>query len=306
MKIMITGGSGFVGTYLSEFLLDKEHTVIAVSTSPISRLTGHKNFKYFPADTTQEGSWQNELEDINAVINLAGRNIFKFWTKRYKAQINDSRILTTRNLVNALPEKPEKSENKEIIFLSTSAAGYYGDRADEMLYENTTPGDDFLAKVCLDWEKEALLAEKKGARVALMRFGVVLGKNGGALAKMIPAFKLFVGGPIGTGKHWFPWIHINDLLSAITFILENNDIKGPVNLGAPDPVRNHDLAKALGSVLKRPSFMPAPAFMIKFFMGELGKTLLNSQRMIPDKLVKNGFEFEFPEICNALRDLQKI
>ena len=297
MKIFITGGSGFVGTNLSFYLIEKGHSIIAVGTSLSHKVISHENFRYISADTTIKGAWQDALKDVDAVINLAGKNIFKLWSDSYKDQIYKSRILTTRNLVEAMPDK------KDTILCSTSAAGYYGDRSDEVLKEDALPGYDFLAKVCIDWEKEAFQAEAKGIRVAAMRFGVVLGKNGGALAKMVPAFKFFAGGPLGSGLQWFPWIHMDDLIAAIIFILENPDVKGPLNFCSPNPVRNRDFAKTLGKVLSRPSFMRAPSFMIRLIMGEMGKSLMSSQRAIPDKLLKHGFTFQYPNINNALYNL---
>jgi len=297
MKIFITGGSGFVGTNLSFYLLEKGHSIIAVGTSLSHKVISHENFRYISADTTKKGAWQDALKDVDAVINLAGKNIFKLWSDSYKDQIYKSRILTTRNLVEAMPDK------KDTILCSTSAAGYYGDRADEVLKEDSLPGYNFLAKVCIDWEKEAFQAEAKGIRVAAMRFGVVLGKNGGALEKMVPAFKFFAGGPLGSGLQWFPWIHMDDLIAAIIFILENPDVKGPLNFCSPNPVRNRDFAKTLGKVLSRPSFMRAPSFMIRLIMGEMGKSLMSSQRAIPDKLLKHGFTFQYPNINNALYNL---
>jgi len=297
MKIFITGGSGFVGTNLSFYLLEKGHRVIAVGTSSAHNVIRHDNFHYISADTTIKGGWQHALKNVDAVINLAGKNIFKRWSDTYKDQIYTSRILTTRNLVDAIPDK------KDSILCSTSASGYYGDRADEILKEDALPGNDFAAKVCRDWEKEAFQAEAKGVRVAVMRFGVVLGKNGGALAKMVPAFKCFAGGPLGSGLQWFPWIHMDDLNAAIMFILENPDIKGPLNFCSPNPVRNRDFSKTLGKVLNRPSVLRTPSFMIRLIMGEMGKSLTSSQRTIPDKLLKQGFKFQYPEINHALYDL---
>ena len=299
MKIFITGGSGFVGTRLIHDLIHRGHRVIAVGTSSAHRNPPNENFRYISADTTLKGPWQDALEDIDAVINLAGRNIFKLWSDTVKKQIYNSRILTTRNLVEALPER------KEIILCSTSGAGYYGNRADESLTEDASSGSDFLANVCIDWEKEAFLAEKKGVRVAAMRFGVVLDKNGGALAKMIPAFKSFAGGPLGSGRQWFPWIHMADLISAINFILETKKIKGPVNFCAPNPIRNRDFGKSLGNVLKRPSFMKVPSFMIRLVVGEMGTLLTNSQKVIPHKLLRHGFKFQHPDIDAALEDIFK-
>jgi uncharacterized protein (TIGR01777 family) len=299
MKIFISGGTGFVGTTLVRYLLDIGHSVIATGSSSTHESVDHENFLFISADTTKKGPWQDSLNNVDALINLAGRTIFNRWSERYKKEIYNSRILTTRNLVEAIPD------NKEVVLCSTSAVGYYGDRGEEILKEDAVPGNDFLATVSMDWEKEAFLAEEKGARVAIMRFGVVLGKNGGALAKMIPAFKSFAGGPVGSGDQWFPWIHMDDLISAMMFIIENQEMKGPVNFCAPNPVRNRDFAKALGKVLGRPSFMKTPSFMIRTLMGEMGTALLGSQRVVPDKLLKNGFEFQYPEIGKALRNLVK-
>jgi uncharacterized protein (TIGR01777 family) len=299
MKIFISGGTGFVGTTLVRYLLDIGHSVIATGSSSTHESVDHENFLFISADTTKKGPWQDSLNNVDALINLAGRTIFNRWSERYKKEMYNSRILTTRNLVEAIPD------NKEVVLCSTSAVGYYGDRGEEILKEDAVPGNDFLATVSMDWEKEAFLAEEKGARVAIMRFGVVLGKNGGALAKMIPAFKSFAGGPVGSGDQWFPWIHMDDLISAMMFIIENQEMKGPVNFCAPNPVRNRDFAKALGKVLGRPSFMKTPSFMIRTLMGEMGTALLGSQRVVPDKLLKNGFEFQYPEIGKALRNLVK-
>jgi uncharacterized protein (TIGR01777 family) len=299
MKIFIAGGSGFVGTHLVHDLLNRGYRVIAVGTSSAHKNPPNENFRYISADTTLKGPWQDALEDVDAIINLTGRNIFKLWSDTYKNQIYNSRILTTRNLVEAVPE------SKGIILCSTSGAGYYGNRADEVLTEDASSGSDFLAKVGIDWEKEAFLAEKKGVRVVAMRFGVVLDKNGGALAKMIPAFKYFAGGPLGSGLQWFPWIHMADLISAINFILETNEIKGPVNFCAPNPIKNRDFSKALGNVLNRPSFMKVPSFMIRLVVGEMGTLLTNSQKVIPHKLLRHGFKFQHPDIDSALEDIFK-
>ena len=295
MKIVITGGSGFVGTRLSDFLLSRGFRAIALGRSAGKHRISHASFNYVSADTTQPGKWQDELEDADAVVNLAGTSIFKRWTSSNKQQIYDSRILTTRNVVSALPP------GKRIVLCSASGAGYYGDRRDDSLKEDEKPGDDFLAGVSVDWESEALKADSQDVRVVVMRFGVILGKSGGAMAKMIPAFKLFVGGSMGSGQQWFPWMHLDDLTSAIQFILENDQIRGPVNFCAPNPARYREMAKALGEALNRPAIMPAPAFMIRLAMGEFGNVFLASQRILPDKLVKNGFSFKYPDIKDAIR-----
>ncbi len=297
MDIFITGGSGFVGTALASRLLDLGHCVTSTGTSAAHKLSGHTNFRHISADTTQSGPWQEEVKKASVIINLAGANIFHLWTEKYKEKIYLSRIGTTRHLVAAIPER------KKVVFCSTSAAGFYGDCGDEELNEDTSPGIDFLAKVCVDWETEASKAENKGARVVLMRFGVVLGQGGGALSKMVLPFKMFVGGPLGNGKQWFPWIHLEDLIFAIVFLFENSEIKGPINFCAPQSLRQGDFARAMGKVLKRPSFLPSPAFVVKTIIGELGTALMNSQRAVSTRLQDSGYTFKFPEIDEALKNI---
>ncbi|MDP3285026.1 MAG: TIGR01777 family oxidoreductase, partial [Desulfobacterales bacterium] len=231
------------------------------------------------------------------VINLAGRSKFRRWNEKYKKSIYESRILTTRNLVEALPS------GREITLCSTSAAGYYGNRGDDILTESEPPGSDFLAVVCRDWEEEAFNAKDKGVRVVAARFGVVLGKGGGALGKMIPAIRFFAGGPVGNGRQWFPWIHIEDLISAMLFVFDNKAVSGPLNFTSPGSVRNTELVKAIAAVLHRPSFMPAPAFLIRIILGEFGSSILASQRVMPERLLKYGFSFRYPDINNAISNI---
>jgi uncharacterized protein (TIGR01777 family) len=297
MKVLITGGLGFVGSNLSDYLLDKGHAVIAMGRAATQNRITTDRYQYISADTTRPGDWQKALVDVDAVINLVGKSIFKRWSKSYKEQIYDSRILTTRNVVDAL------SANQSVVLCNASGAGYYGNRGDDLLKEDEKSGNDFLASVSVDWEAEALKGTAKGIRVALMRFGVILGKGGGALAKMIPAFKSFVGGPIGRGNQWFPWMHLKDLMAAILFVCEHPQVGGPLNFCAPNPVTNRELAKTLGQVLGRPAIMPAPAFMVRAVLGEFGNVLLDSQRTIPAKLLSHGFEFQYPDIKSAIREV---
>ncbi len=314
MNIIVTGASGFVGTHLCRVLLDKGHRVTGVGTSKRGRFEESDRFEWISADTTIEGVWQDKIRTSDVVINLTGKNIFGYWTKKYKSQIYRSRILTTENIISAIPDDITVTHRadgngltvksiKKPLLLNASAIGFYGDRGNDSLIESEPCGDDFLATVCYDWENIALKATKKGVRVVLMRFGVVLGKNGGALSKMLPAFKLFLGGPLGNGLQWFPWIHINDLLNAVLFFMDNDEISGPVNIVAPGTLRHREFASALGYTLNRPVFMPAPAFMLKTIMGEMGGSFLSSQKAIPYVLSNKGFSFEYGDIYKALQDI---
>ena len=297
MKVLITGGLGFVGTQLSIRLLERGYQVTVVDRSPEPHAFTPREVNYIAGDSTLKGAWQEEVAHQDGVINLAGFSIFGRWNDKTKKLIYDSRILTTRNVVEAMPPK------KGSVLCSTSAVGYYGFRNDEEITEEGSPGDDFLARVCVDWENEANNAADKGVRVAITRFGIVLGKTGGALGQMIPAFKKFVGGPLGSGNQWFSWIHMEDLLNAFIFVFENQEIRGPVNFCSPYPVRNRDLAKALGKILSRPSFLTTPGFMLRLVLGEFGSVLLEGQRVVPAKLLKNGFSFSYPDITGALKDV---
>ncbi|MCJ7545502.1 MAG: TIGR01777 family oxidoreductase [Deltaproteobacteria bacterium] len=297
MKVLITGGLGFVGTQLSIRLLKGEHQVTVVDHSPGPRPYTPNKVHYVSADTTLPGAWQEEVTGQDAVINLAGASLFSRWNSKTKQLIYDSRILTTRHVVDAMPAK------KGALLCSTSAVGYYGFRGDEELIEEDGPGTDFLARLAADWEKEALKAEDKGVRVIITRFGLVLGKTGGVLGQMIPLFKKFIGGPLGSGRQWFSWIHMEDLLSAFLFVFNNKKIHGAVNFCAPNPVRNRDLAKALGAVLARPSFIKTPALVLRLILGEFGSVVLEGQRVIPSRLLRYGFVFQYPEIRGALREV---
>jgi uncharacterized protein (TIGR01777 family) len=295
MHIVITGSSGFVGAALVDFLIGKKHDVTAVDMVTLPDDATDGRLRFVQADTTRPGDWQESIEQADAVINLTGKNIFHRWSAEYKDLIYDTRILTTRNIVNAL------SENRPQTLISTSAAGFYGDCDDEILEEDHGPGTDFLARGCVDGEKEAFSARNKSARVVLARFGVVLGPGGGALAKMIPAYRMFVGGPLGDGQQWFPWIQIEDLVDGIYFLLNNPDVSGPVNMCAPQPLRNEEFAKTLARTLNRPAFFRVPAFALRLAAGELGDLVLNSQRAVPARLTSAGFSFKYPKVSAALQ-----
>jgi uncharacterized protein (TIGR01777 family) len=295
MKIVIIGASGFVGTRLTRDLLESGNAVTGVARSEPKTATAHPNHRFIAADTTRPGEWMKALAEADAVVNLAGRSIFQRWTDTTQQAIRDSRILTTRNVVDGL------SAAMPATLISASGVGFYGDRGDQFITENEPAGSDFLAQLSVDWEAEALRAAEKGCRVVLMRLGVVLGRGGGAMAQMVFAFKACVGGPIGSGKQWFAWIHLDDLAAAVRFLLEQPQISGPVNLCSPNPVRNRGLADALGRALNRPAFMPAPAFMLRLVLGEFANVLLGSQRAVPEKLLQHRFVFQHPDILRAVQ-----
>ena len=297
MKVLISGGSGFVGSALAGELLKQGHYVIATGTSPQHKTVHHENFHYVQADTTREGDWQTELEDVDGVVNLAGRSIFGRWTQRYKKQIQDSRILTTRNVVNALPV------GKGIFLCSASAVGYYGSRGDDLLTESDPAGDGFLPQVGKDWENEAFRAEKSGVRVAAMRFGIVLGRGGGAMEKMVPVFRAYAGGPLGDGNQWFPWVHLSDITGAIRYVIDNEQLKGVFNFCSPNPVRNREFAKTLGRILRVPAVMPAPKFVVRLALGEMASALFDSLRVQPRNLLNNGYVFKYPDLEDAIQQI---
>lgn len=296
MNVLITGGTGFVGSYLAGRMLDMGWNVTITGRST-SVHSGRDRFEHLNCDTTVEGPWQESVAKADVIVNLAGKNIFTAWKDHVKQEIRESRILTTRNLVNAI------SPNSRTVFLSTSAAGFYGDQGDEILREDSSMGRGFLAELCRDWEREAREAEKKGARVVIMRFSMILGRNGGALDKMLTPFRLCLGGKLGSGGQWMSWMHLDDLVSAVLFLAGHDSAEGPVNFCAPFAVRNRDFTRALASALGRPALFQVPSFLLKGIMGELGGVLLSSQRMFPGGLENLGFGFAYPEIGKALENL---
>jgi hypothetical protein len=299
MKIFVTGGTGFVGTALARKLVEQGHHV-TVLTRKIGDFTPGKGISFIEGNPTEGGAWQEHVAHHKAVINLAGASIFKRWTRESKAIIRDSRILTTKNLVSAM----RNCKVKETTLISSSAIGYYGPHDDEELDESCAPGDDFIASLCKDWEAAALEASRYGVRVVICRIGIVLGKRGGALEQMVPLFKMGLGSPLGTGKQRLSWIHEQDLVRIYLFLLGRENMEGPVNCTAPDPVTNREFTKTLGKAIKRPTFMPAvPGFILKIIKGEFGDVLLKGQRVVPKKLLDAGFVFQFPRLKDALQDL---
>ena len=299
MKILMTGGTGFIGPRLAARLVQDGHEVTILMRPSDEKARVSPGASFLEGNSTQPGAWQEAIRKQDAVINLAGASIFTRWTDKQKKEIRESRISTTRNIVEAIGA----DQGKNFTLFSTSAVGYYGFHGDEELTEDSPPGDDFLATLAVAWEKEALKARGKGARVVITRFGIVLGPGGGALGQMIPVFKRFAGGPIGNGRQWFSWVHISDLTEAFIYLLKRVELSGPFNLCSPRPVRNKELAQAIGKALHRPSFLPAPAFMMKLVFGEFGSIILKGQRVVPSRLLESGFVFRYAGIDKALENI---
>ena len=300
MKAIVTGGTGLIGRALTASLAADGHQATVLSRNP-DRARG------LPEGVAVAGWDASSIEQLtplvagaDAVVHLAGAGIADArWTDERKRVIRDSRVDSSAAVAAAITG----ADPRPGVLLQGSAVGFYGPRGDEELTEESAPGDDFLAETCGAWEAASASVEEVGVRRAVLRTGVVLAREGGALAKMLPPFKLFVGGPVGGGGQYMPWIHLVDEVRAIRFLLDRPDARGPFNLTAPEPLTNKRFSRALGKVLGRPSFMPAPAFALELALGEMSKIVLEGQRAVPRKLLEAGFEFRFADLEAALRDL---
>lgn len=301
MRIFVTGGTGFVGTNLTRAFAQQGHHVTVLTRGEASEnRVLPEGASSLQGDPSREGEWQDAVPDHEVIINLAGSSIFRRWSDTAKVSIRESRISATRNIVKAF----SGSKGRTKVFFSTSAVGYYGSRGEEELNEQSRSGDDFLAELAQDWESTARGAEEFGVRVVLTRFGIVLGKQGGALQQMVPWFRRCLGSPLGSGEQWFSWIHEEDLSRIYLFLMAREDISGPVNCTAPHPVRNQEFTTALGKAVGRPTFLPAvPGWAIKLMLGEFGAVLLTGQKVLPKRLLDLGFDFLHPEIRDALSTL---
>jgi uncharacterized protein len=302
-KITITGATGLIGTELCHALINRgnEVTVFTRDIESAKNSLGTA-MNYVKCDYKNPISWQDSLKDQAVVIHLAGANLFgKRWTKDYKRIILESRELSTKNLISGL----RNSHSKVKVFISSSGVGCYGSRGDEILTEKSELGKDFLANVCKVWENEAEKANDIGLRTIALRQGIVLSNKGGALAKFLPPFKFFIGGALGSGRQWFPWIHIDDLIAIYLFVLDNAEISGPINVVSPEAVRMNEFAKTLAKILYRPSIFSIPEFALKILIGEAASTIVSSQRVVPQKLIDKGFKFKFEKLEEALKDLLK-
>ncbi len=303
MKIAITGATGFVGTRLVEQLNTQGHQILVLTRNsskaqkvfPRSAFPKLEIVEYTP---TESGSWQQAISGCDGVVNLAGEPISERWTPEHKQAILESRQLGTRKLVEAIA----KAEVKPQVLVSGSAIGYYGTSETTDFDENSASGNDFLAQVCQQWEAEAEKVKESGVRLVILRIGIVLG-NGGALGKMINPFKMFAGGPIGSGRQWFSWIHRDDLVNLIIEATQRQDMAGAYNATAPNPVRMKDFCQTLGEVMNRPSWLPVPDFVLELLLGDGAIVVLEGQQVLPKKTQSIGFKYQYPNLKPALQDI---
>ncbi len=296
MNIVLAGGTGFIGARLISELAGQGHRVVLLTRRPAS---ASQNPMVTSAqwDGENPGSWCAFLDGADAVINLCGEGIAtKPWTEKRKKEILESRIKPTAAIINAI----EKAQRRPALLINASGAGFYGDYQTDRVSETAPAGKGFLAETCRQWESAAFKAEDLGVRVVVLRIGVVLEKEGGALAKMIPPFLFFAGGPLGPGTQFFPWIHRDDLINIILHALLKTDLSGPVNAVAPEGVTMAQFCKTLGKVLRRPSWAPVPAPVLKLLLGEMSELFLQGANIVPAKLMRSGFQFRYPELLPAL------
>lgn len=297
MRVLITGASGLVGKELRRSFTDQGYEMLLASRSE----PRDENYIQW---TIEDGFAEPErLEGIDVVVHLAGENVSGLrWTDDKKKAIRDSRVLGTRNVVDAI----SKLKNKPHTFIASSAIGFYGERGDEEVTESSAAGDNFLAGVCKEWEAESRRAEDAGIRTVLLRTGIVLSKDGGALGTMLTPFKMGVGGVVGSGKQWMSWISMDDEIAVINFAIDNENIRGAVNAVSPNPATNESFTKTLGEVLYRPTFLPLPEFAVSMIFGEMGDALLlASTKVLPKRLEDAGFEFKFPNLKEAVESAIK-
>ncbi|XP_062220886.1 epimerase family protein SDR39U1 homolog, chloroplastic isoform X2 [Phragmites australis] len=301
MTVSITGATGFIGRRLVEKLLSDDHKVCVLTRS------ASKAASVFPASTypgvtiAEEGDWEACVKSSSAVVNLAGMPISTRWSPEIKREIKQSRINVTSKVVNYI----NNADARPSVFVSATAIGYYGTSEIHSFDESSPSGNDYLAEVCREWEARAREVNQEDVRLVLLRIGVVLGMDGGALAKMIPLFMMFAGGPLGTGRQWFSWIHLDDLVNLIYKSLTNPAYKGVINGTAPNPVRLSELCERLGRVIGRPSWLPVPEFALKAVLGEGASVVLEGQKVLPVKAKELGFSYRYPYVKDALKAIAR-
>ncbi|HTU89288.1 MAG TPA: TIGR01777 family oxidoreductase [Gemmataceae bacterium] len=302
MRIFLTGATGLVGRRIVRRLHERGDQVVI-----LTRRAGHarelfgNNAAIVEGDPMRSGPWMETVADCDAVVHLVGENVFaRRWNADFKKLLRDSRILSTQNIVEALRQRPLRADGQAKALVNASAIGYYGPHGDEELSEDSSPGSDFLAQLCVEWEQAARTAESAGVRVAWVRVGVVLDKEGGALAKLLTTFRLGAGGPVAGGRQWMSWIHYVDLVSLFLFAVDNAQVRGALNGTAPNPVSNREFSKTLGRVLHRPSFVPTPALALRVALGEVANVITTGQRVLPKRPLELGCSFQYPALEAAL------
>lgn len=299
MKVVVTGATGFVGQEVVKQLLTAGDEVIVLTRNVAkAAITLGSSCRYYQWEDGEALPPSEALEGVDGIINLMGETISKRWDEPQKKKIYNSRINGTRKLVEAI----EKLKVKPKVFVSTSAVGIYGNRGPEEINESSSLADDFLAKVCKDWENEANKAKNYGVRVVMIRLGIVLGRKGGALAKMLPIFKLGLGGPLGSGNQYMSWIHVKDVATMFIEALKNNELKGVFNGTSPYPATNSEFTKLLGKVLGRPAFLPVPSIALKLALGEMSQLLLEGQKVLPVKFKEAKFRYRYSTLEMALKE----
>lgn len=305
MKVLITGGTGLIGSALARSLERDGHEVVVLTRNPSRKVPQlPERVRLVQWDGKSGESWSAEAEGADAIVNMAGETLGPeggLWTEERKRRIKQSRIDATRAVVDAI----QRTTQKPRALIQGSAIGYYGTHADEIIVEGALTGTDFLAEVVREWEAASEPVEALGVRRVLARTGIVLSEEGGTLKLMALPFRLFVGGPLGSGKQYLSWIHHDDEVGALRFLIEQEGTRGIFNLTAPNPVTNKEMSKMLGKVLGRPSFLPTPAFALKLLLGEMSTLVLDGQRVLPKALQEAGYDFRFPNLEGALRDLLK-
>jgi len=300
MRIVVAGGSGFIGKHLISALLQDAHSVVVLTRSVHTIAPRPGSLSTAQWDARTPGDWIHVVDGADAIVNLTGESIAgKRWTRRQKDRIVSSRVDSTRALVSAI----ERAHRRPSVLINASGVDIYNDVLQGDVTEAGQVGKDFLARVCAEWEANALEAERLGVRVVTPRLGVVLARDGGALTKLTTPFRFFVGGYVGSGRQWFPWVHIDDVANAFIFLLKNSDLKGAVNLAAPQHVTMKEFTKILGQVLHRPSWTTVPSFALRLALGEMAEMLLTGQRVVPRRLQQAGFAFEYETLRSALINL---
>jgi uncharacterized protein (TIGR01777 family) len=305
MRVFVTGGTGLIGRRLVVALKARgDVPVVLTRRYAEARQMFGPDVTLVEGDPMKAGDWQGAVADADAVVHLAGENVFaRRWHAEFKKLLYESRTFSTREIVEALRRRPRTPDGRSKVLVNASAIGWYGPHGDEELDETAPPATDFMAQICVGWEKEARAAEAFGVRVALVRVGVVLDREGGALAKLLTPFKLCVGGPVGSGRQYMSWIHHADMVGIFLLALDHAEAKGPLNGTAPEPVTNKQFSKALGRALHRPAFFWTPAFGLRLMLGEVAQIVTTGQRVLPKRPLALGYQYKFPTLDAALKDI---